>query len=466
MNEITNKFEVTLSKIEIFSGLNEKTRQDIARYFKIERYQQGDKLIESGQIASRLFIIFSGNVELQMPNLLGHIKRQINLTDGSVLGEVALLTNTPYSSDAVALEKTIVFYLNRADFETLLEKHKAFADTMTEQMSKRMAHDGGINKVGRYTLIKKIGEGNMATVFEAYDPMLERHVAIKMLKYDLSHNQDFLNRFEYEARIIARLNHPNIVNVYESVNEYSTRFIVMELLTGKDLGQVLKQKGPFSIIEARKILHQLACALQYAHNQGEKGIIHRDIKPSNILIDEQGHVKLTDFGIAKPPMDEVTMILGSPKYLAPEIIRGQAFDGRADIYSMGILAFTLLTGTPPFSASSLTEMLNKQVNQEPPDIKKYRPEIDNDLKQFIEKALIKDPEDRISEWKIIKLLLKPGADRDLKPVGNDEIAFITRIHNNSYQNVALIINKLKKVLEENNIEHGIEILKQKSSKYE
>ncbi len=462
MSEITNKFERILSEVELFKDLGNEARKDISQNFQIDQFKKGEKLIESGKTATRFFIIFNGSVELQTPNLLGHIKRQVELIKCSTLGEVALLTKTPYTSDAVALEKTIVFYLGVKEFNRLLEKHESFADNMTKLMSNRMAHDGGINKVGRYTLTKQIGEGNMAHVFEARDPMLERDVAIKMLKYDLTHNKDFLSRFELEAKIIAKLNHPNIINVYESISEYSTRFIVMERLNGRDLDQILKQKGPLTIVETRKILYQVACALQYAHSQGEHGIIHRDIKPSNIFIDDQGHVKLTDFGIAKPPADEVTMILGTPKYLCPEIIQGKAFDGRSDIYSLGIMAFTMLTGNPPFSSANLSELLSLQVNKVPPDIKKYRPEIDNDLRLFIERSLIKNPDDRISDWKLIKVLLKPGANRDLAPLDGDEIAFITRIQNGSYQKTAQIINKLRKMLEDDGVEHSFEVLKQKS----
>jgi len=459
MIEETSNFVTLLSGIDIFSRLEKDVRKDISRYFKIDRIQKGDKLIESGKKADRFFIILKGNVELQTPNLLGHRRLDVKLTDGSVLGEVALLTNTPYTSDAVALEKTVVFYLDRDDFNSLLEKYKSFANTMSNLMSERMAHDGGINKVGRYALTEKIGEGNMATVFEGYDPMLERHVALKMLKYDLSHDQDFLSRFEYEAKIIAKLNHPNIVNVYETVNEYSTSFIVMERLRGKDLGQILKEKGTLSILEARKVLYQVVCALEYAHGQGEKGIIHRDIKPANIFVDDQGHVKLTDFGVAKPPMDVVTMVLGTPKYLAPEIIKGEAFDGRSDIYSVGIMAFTMLSGMPPFTAKNLNDLLAKQVYDAPPDIKQYRPEIDKDLKYFIDSALIKKPEERISDWKTIKDLLKPESNRDLPRIDSDEIAFVTRIQNSSYQNTALIIKKLKEFLDEEEINHHIEVLK-------
>ena len=459
MTEETSNFATLLSSIDMFTCLDKATRKDIARYFKIDRISQGDKLFERGKKADRFFIILKGNVELQTPDLLRNKKHSITLSDGSVLGEVALLTNTPYSSDAIALEKMIVFYLDRQDFSHLLKKHKSFAQTMTDLMSKRMAHEGGINKVGRYTLTQKIGEGNMAMVFEGYDPMLDRFVALKMLKYELSHDQDFLVRFEQEAKIIARLNHHNIVNVYETVNEYSTSFIVMERLWGKDLGQTLKGSGPLSIQEARKVLYQVVCGLEYAHTQGETGIIHRDIKPENIFIDNQGHVKLTDFGVAKPPMDVVTTVIGTPKYLAPEIIKGEPFDGRADIYSLGIMAFTILSGMPPFSAKSLNELLAMQVYDAPPDIRQYCPEIDDDFKEFIDRALIKKPEDRISDWEIIKKLLMPEGNRDLARIGTDNIVFVTRIHNGSNQQAAEIIKKLKVMLDEDEIDHFIEVLK-------
>ncbi len=459
MSDATSNFVNLLSSIDIFANLDKVTRKDIAKYFKIDRIMKGEKIIESGKTADRFFIILNANVELKTSDLMGHTKRKIELTDGSVIGEVGLLTNTPYTSDAIALENTVVFYLERNEFKALIQKHKSFANTMTHLMSQRMAHEGGINKVGRYTLTEKIGEGNMATVFEGYDPMLDRHVALKMLKYDLSHDEDFLSRFEQEAKVIAQLNHPNIVNVYETVNEYSTSFIVMERLRGKDLGQILEETGPLSISDTRKILYQVVCALEYAHAQGEKGIIHRDIKPANIFIDDQGQVKLTDFGVAKPPMDVVTTVLGTPKYLAPEIIKGEPFDGRADIYSVGIMAFTMLSGMPPFTAKTLNELLSLQVYGDPPDIKQYRPEIDKDLKNFIDSALIKNPDERISDWEAIKALLQPEANRELKPTDSDEIAFVTRLPNGSYEKTARIINKLKALLDEEEIEHHIKVLK-------
>jgi tRNA A-37 threonylcarbamoyl transferase component Bud32 len=459
MSKKPSQFEAMLEKVDVLKDLDHATRQQISKRLKIDRFNQGEKLIESGHKASKFFIISSGSVELLTPNQLGHIKREIILKGVSMLGELALLTETPYFSDAVALEKTIVFYLDKIDFEYLLDRHESFASKMSELITERMAYDGGINKVGRYMLTRQIGEGNMATVFEGYDPVLEREVALKMLKYDLSHNQDFLKRFKQEARVIAKLDHPNIVRVFESINEYSTEFIVMERLQGQDVDQLLKQKGPLSIGETKSILYQVACALEYAHAQGEGGIIHRDIKPSNIFVDDTGQVKLTDFGIAKPASEEVTTILGTPKYLSPEIIQGQAFDGRSDIYSLGIMAFSILTGAPPFVADNLSDLLFQQVNKIPPDIKKLRPEIDNDLRLFIEKSLIKDPQQRISDFSVIKALLKPAPGHGIKLDDSDQVAFVTRIPNGSYQQAAKIINQLRKILEQEGIEHSFEVLK-------
>ncbi len=459
MTNKSSQFEAMLDQVDAFRNLDPATRQQISSRFKIDRYQPGDKLIESGKKAHRFFIISSGKVELLIPNPLGDIKREIVIEGVSMLGEVALLTGTPYFSDAVALEKTIVFYLEKADFQDLLDHYPCFASKMSELITERMAHDGGINRVGCYVLSQKIGEGNMATVFEGYDSSLERDVALKMLKYDLSHNQDFLKRFKEEARVVAGLDHPNIVQVFESISEYSTEFIVMERLQGRDLEHLLKDNGPLSINETKNILYQVALALEYAHSQGPRGIVHRDIKPSNIFIDDQGLVKLTDFGIAKPASEEVTTILGTPKYLSPEIIQGKAFDGRADIYSLGILAFTLLTGAPPFESANLADLLYQQVNKIPPDIKKLRPEVDNDLRLFIEESLIKDPEKRLADFSVIKSLLKPAPGKGKKQEGSEEIAFITHVPGGSYQQVAKIINQLREILEQEGIEHSFEVLK-------
>ena len=277
-----------------------------------------------------------------------------------------------------------------------------------------------------------------------------------MLKYKLAFDEKFLDRFEQEAKTIASMNHPNIVNVFEVIDEYSTRFIVMEKLHGQDLSIILKEKGAFGIAETREILSQVANALQYAHNLGDKGIVHRDIKPSNIVIDAYGNIKLSDFGIASPPQDKEVNIEGTPSYLAPEVINGDLLDGRVDIYAMGVMAFHMLTTSFPFSASTLAKLLKMQVNQKPPDIRNACPDIDEDLAGFIESSLSKEPDDRISDWEVIHKILKPAGQFKLA-LDTDELAVIIRFRDTSYQQSAGFINAMQKLLKEENINHQIEM---------
>jgi serine/threonine protein kinase len=446
-----------LTGVRILQDLDEEVIDDIARHIRITEFEANQFIVEKGHTGDRIYFIFEGRVEVRIPDGEGGVKRRILLEKGEVVGEISLLINSTYSADIVSLDAARAFYLDRQHFETLVEDHPGFAEVMTQLITSRMAQDGGINRVGKYELRGKLGEGNMATVFNAWDPELEREVAVKMLKYKLSYNEKFVRRFEREARTIASLNHPNIVNVFEVIEEFSTRFIVMEKLHGLDLAATLEQKGAFSLAETREILSQIASALQYAHNHGENGIVHRDIKPSNIVIDAYGNIKLTDFGIASPPQDKNVNIEGTPSYLAPEIINGDLLDGRADIYALGAMAFHMLTASPPFSASTLAKLLMMQVQQKPPDIRNNIPDIDDTLAEFIESALSKDPADRISDWEQIRKILKPLADEFKLPLDPDELAVIVRFGDTSYQQSAGIINTIQKMLQEQGINHHIEM---------
>ena len=445
-----------LSGVKILQDLDVEVIEDIAQHIEIAEFRAGDMVVEKGHMGNRIYFIFEGKVEVQIPDLQGDIKRRIMLRKGEVVGEISLLINSTYSADIVAQTDTTAFYLNREHFKDLIEKHPDFAEVMTQLMTSRMAQNGGINRVGKYELRGKLGEGSMATVFNAWDPELEREVAVKMLKYKLAYDDRFVDRFEREAKTIASLNHPNIVNVFEVIEEFSTRFIVMEKLHGQNLLAIVKQKGPLDLTETREILSQVASALQYAHNHGEKGIVHRDIKPSNIVVDTYGNIKLTDFGIASPPQDQDVNIEGTPSYIAPEIINGDLLDGRADIYALGVMAFHMLTNSLPFSASTLGKLLKMQVNQKPPDIRINVPDIDDELADFIESALSKEPDDRISDWKEIRRILKPAGQFHLK-LDPDELAVTIRFRDTSYQQSASFINAMQKLLQEEGFNHQIEV---------
>jgi len=452
----SDEIALILAGVEILQDLDDDIIADIAALCRVTEFEQGDLVVRAGTIGERIYFICDGKVEVQVPDTKGGIKRRIPLIKGDVVGEISLLVKTSYTSDIVALTETVAIYIDRQCFHELIEKHPGFAEVMSQLMTSRMAHTGGINEVGKYELRGKLGEGSMATVFNAWDPELEREVAIKMLKYKLAYSEDFLNRFEREARTIASLNHPNIISVIEIIDAFSTRFIVMEKLHGRDLSACLKEDGAFGLAKARDILSQIAGALQYAHNHGDKGIVHRDIKPSNIVIDDYGNIKLTDFGIASPPENSESKIHGTPSYLAPEIIRGDVFDGRADIYAMGVMAFHMLSGSLPFRAVTLAQMLQKQVEQKPPDIRKACPAIDSEFAGLIDSTLCKEMGDRISDWAKIRDILKPPTRLKLV-LDPDELAILIRFRDTTYPQSAKIISTMQKMMQDEGINHEIEI---------
>jgi serine/threonine protein kinase len=452
----TDEIALILAGVKILQDLDVDIIDDIAALSRDTNFEQGDLVIKAGTIGERIYFICNGNVEVQIPDAAGGIKRRIKLSKGDVVGEISLLVMTSYSADIVALTDTAAIYLDRQCFHELIDKHPGFAEVMSQLMTSRMAHIGGINQVGKYELRGKLGEGSMATVFNAWDPDLEREVAVKMLKYRLSYSEDFLNRFKREAKTIASLNHPNIITVFEIIDAFSTRFIVMEKLYGRDLAACLEEDGAFGLAKTRDILSQIAGALHYAHNHGEKGIVHRDIKPSNIVIDDYGNIKLTDFGIASPPENKEVKIHGTPSYLAPEIIRGDVFDGRADIYAMGVMAFRMLTDSLPFNALTLTKMLQMQVEQKAPDIRNACPAIDSEFAGFIDSALCKEPDDRISDWVKIRDILKPSTRLNLM-LDPDELAVLIRFRDTSYQQSEKLISTMQKLMQEEGINHDIEM---------
>jgi serine/threonine protein kinase len=451
-----------LSGVQILQDLEFEVLKDIAQRVRIQSFNEGETLLRRGEQGECLYIVFNGRVEVRVPNIVSGSERCMQFGKGAVLGEISMLTDKPYSADIIALRDTGAFYLDRTQFNELVTQYASFAENMTQLMGDRLAHDEEFSRVGHYTLLKKLGEGNTSIVFDAFDPSLNRHVAVKMLKYELSHNETFIKRFEREARTIASLSHPNILHVHAIIDEYSTRFMVMEKLHGWDLDRIIKEKGPLSVAHTRAVLYQVATALAYAHTYGEQGVIHRDIKPSNIFIDEAGNVKLTDFGISCPPLRDQYYIVGTPLYLAPEIIKMETVDGRADIYALGVTAFYMLTGRHPFVASSVRGVLKRHLNDAPPDVRSIRPDIDDDMADFIQRAMEKDPEKRISNWNMIRVLLKPGSKRDEARNESGDICFEVKLSNTSYSKLAPVINELKQHLEDSGIEHRIQFRRPES----
>lgn len=245
---------------------------------------------------------------------------------------------------------------------------------------------------GRYKVISLLGGGGMANVYLARDMILERDVAIKVLRFDFSNDEQFIKRFRREAQAATSLNHENIVSIYDVGEDEGVYYIVMEYVCGSTLKQYIQQYAPLSVPKALDIMEQLTSAISHAH---ANGIIHRDIKPQNILIDEHGKVKITDFGIAvalsSTTITQTNSVLGSVHYLSPEQARGGVATEKSDIYSLGIVMFELLTGRLPFSGESAVSIVLKHLQTETPSPKVWNPAIPQSVENVILKATAKDP---------------------------------------------------------------------------
>ena len=250
-------------------------------------------------------------------------------------------------------------------------------------------------QLGKYLIEAELGRGGMGVVYRAHQPSLERTVAIKLLSSDLIGDPDGVRRFRLEAKSVAKLNHPNIVQVYDIEEEENLLYLVMEFVDGESLdGLITKQVLPES--RCLKIVADIADALHFAH---EKGIVHRDVKPANILMTSDGRVKVADFGLAylidrEGGTTRTGFLVGSPNYMSPEQATGQKIDRRSDIYSLGVVLFRMLTGRVPFVAESSHAVLFMQVQQEPPDPREMNKSISLATRGLVLKALNKKPEAR------------------------------------------------------------------------
>lgn len=245
---------------------------------------------------------------------------------------------------------------------------------------------------GRYKILDMIGGGGMANVYLAHDMILDRDVAVKMLRLDFANDEEFIRRFHREAQSATSLAHPNIVSIYDVGEEDGLYYIVMEYVDGQTLKQYIQQHAPVPVQEALDIMKQLTSAISHAHHNH---IVHRDIKPHNILVDSNGTVKITDFGIAMAlsatSITQTNSVLGSVHYLSPEQARGGMANKKSDIYSIGIVMFELLTGRLPFSGESAVSIALKHLQSETPSLKRWNPQIPQSVENIVLKATAKDP---------------------------------------------------------------------------
>ncbi len=249
--------------------------------------------------------------------------------------------------------------------------------------------------VGPYRIFEQLGQGGMATVFKAYHAGLDRYVAIKILHPAFKADPNFLGRFEREARIVAKLDHPNIIPVYDFAEHENTPYIVIRYVEGSTLKSLLRE-GLLPMDRVLSILRPVTSALAYAHTQG---VLHRDIKPSNIMLTNDGHIYLSDFGLAK--MVDVRgstlsqdMLIGTPQYISPEQAKGEPIDTRSDLYSLGVVLFEMLTGRVPFGADTPYAIIHDHIFSPLPPPRSINPALSKSVEQVLLKSLAKNPNDR------------------------------------------------------------------------
>ena len=263
----------------------------------------------------------------------------------------------------------------------------------------------------RYQIIKTLGEGGMANVYLAHDTILDRNVAVKVLRGDLANDEKFVRRFQREALSASSLSHPNIVEMYDVGEDDGQYYIVMEYVDGMTLKQVLKKRGHLSVTEVVDIMLQVTDGMAHAH---DAYIIHRDIKPQNIMILSNGMIKITDFGVAtalnSTQLTQTNSVMGTVHYLPPEQANGKGSTIRSDIYSMGIMMYELLTGLVPYKGDNAVEIALKHLKEPLPSVRKFNSSIPQSIENVIIKATAKNPKNRYTDARAMHEDLKTALD--------------------------------------------------------
>ncbi|WP_248959555.1 serine/threonine-protein kinase [Sphaerisporangium perillae] len=282
-------------------------------------------------------------------------------------------------------------------------------------------------QVADYLVEAVVGRGGMATVYRARDRRLGRAVALKVLAPQLSQDQRFRDRFVRESRLVAAVDHPNIIPIYEAGASGDLLFIAMRYVEGSDLRKLIQGSGPLPVARAYRLFSQIASALDAAHQQG---LVHRDVKPANILVADGSdrdpeHVYLTDFGLTKSTYSEAGLtshghFMGTPRYVAPEQIRGLPVDGRSDLYAFACVVYEALSGLPPFQRDTELALLYAHVSHDPPPLTPYRPDLPHSVNQVMSRALAKSPAERYATCRQFVAALRDAISAEDQPTGLQE----------------------------------------------
>ncbi len=408
-----------LKQVPVFQGLSQESADRLAQETLDKRYPAGTLIVRRGTPGDCMYLLVEGKVQVPVFDQQGRQLFVAQLGPKQIFGEMALLTGEARVADVIAVTDCQCVVFPRDAVDRLIHQHADVAQFLTAILGERLVRSGTIRHVGKYRLLSEVGRGGMAIVYDGIHPSLDRPVAIKMLSHRVAYRPRFRARFQNEAKIISRLRHPNIVEIYDTEDAYATFFIIMERLSGRTLDVLFESGKHFTFPQVRNVIRQVASALQFAHSHG---VVHRDIKPSNIILGPEGKVKLTDFGLAidldagQGELEEEPSFSGVAAYMAPEQIAGETIDARTDIYSLGIVAFQLLTGSPPFTGP-VHEVRNLQRTTPVPSPRARDPRVPDDLEELVRRATAKAPDDRYQNCEQVLRRLTEVHEIETGPIG-------------------------------------------------
>jgi len=395
---------------QLFEAVSDKAKCPLLNCMTPSRFKQGDRVLRQGNEGDTLYIIQEGLcvVHVEKDGTEHPVSR---LRAGDILGEIALLTGELRTAHVDAETDVKLWSISRQQFDTLCEETPDVRNFLTELVTNRFSSERltAEREVGKFIVNEIIGWGGWSVVYRGMHSSLNMPVAIKMLKHDMAMDPDFSEKFRYEAKTIAHLNHENIVKVYDIEELYRTMFIITEYLHGVPLDTLLKRIPRLPLSKALGIVLQVCAGLKYAH---EQGIVHQDIKPANIFIQENNRAKILVFGLACPPGTIDCELPGTIFYMSPEQIEGERIDERTDIYALGLTIYEMITGQKPYPEDDINRVMDLHLNQDVPDPREVVPDLPEEICNIVLRAAQRDPAAR---YKSISQLLK-----DLEPLAKKE----------------------------------------------
>lgn len=398
-----------LTHTRLLDAIPDEAKHQLLVSMKPVHVTAGERFISQGEQGDCLYIIQKGDcmVLLEKEGTIHHIAA---LGPGHIVGEMALFTGENRNAHVTANTEMDLWKLERAEFDYLSEKYPAIRDFLTQLVSNRFARAAltAERTIGKYLITEVIGKGGWSIVYKGQHTTLNMPVAIKMLRHHMAMDREFSTKFRNEAQTIARLNHENIVKVYDIEQLFRTVFIVMEHLEGESVQDKLRKTPTLPKEKVVEILLQTCDGLGYAH---ERGIVHGDVKPGNIFILNDGSLKLLDFGVACNTGTKSERLIGTPKYFSPEQIRLKPIDRRSDIYSLGLTAFRMLTGREAFLDADVASLCEMHLYEDIPEPKSLVPDLPEELNTVILKATKKNPGDRYQSVREMIHDIEPLADQ-------------------------------------------------------